>query len=215
MIDEGLAFGELSVFADQQSDTPVRIHVVCTVLGIALLSPLIGDLIRARYPATVPEAKVAHALARARRAGISPAQIADFFADALVVPVLTAHPTEVRRKSTIDREIEIAQLLADRDASIQVNAVGANEVEISGGGSSVRIEFDQATGLPARERYSEAGENGPTPVEERFSDWRAVDGVQVPFKTSFEQNGKTVSEVVVQNYQINTGLKAEELGRKQ
>ena len=55
------------------------------------------------------------ALARARRAGISAAQIATFFAGAMVVPVLTAHPTEVRRKSTIDREIEIAELLADRD----------------------------------------------------------------------------------------------------
>ena len=34
---------------------------------------------------------------------------------ALVCPVLTAHPTEVRRKSTIDREMEISQILAQRD----------------------------------------------------------------------------------------------------
>ncbi|MGC2201135.1 MAG: phosphoenolpyruvate carboxylase [Stellaceae bacterium] len=61
------------------------------------------------------EGSMAHALARARQAGIPPAQIAGFFADALVVPVLTAHPTEVRRKSTIDREMEIAELLAQRD----------------------------------------------------------------------------------------------------
>ena len=33
----------------------------------------------------------------------------------LVSPVLTAHPTEVRRKSVLDREIEVAQLLAERD----------------------------------------------------------------------------------------------------
>jgi phosphoenolpyruvate carboxylase len=32
-----------------------------------------------------------------------------------VSPVLTAHPTEVRRKSVLDREIEVAQLLAERD----------------------------------------------------------------------------------------------------
>ncbi len=38
-----------------------------------------------------------------------------FFANAMVVPVLTAHPTEVRRKSTIDREMEVADLLAERD----------------------------------------------------------------------------------------------------
>jgi phosphoenolpyruvate carboxylase len=61
------------------------------------------------------EGSIARALARARQAGIAPARIADFFAGALVVPVLTAHPTEVRRRSTIDREMEIAELLADCD----------------------------------------------------------------------------------------------------
>ena len=38
-----------------------------------------------------------------------------FFARALICPVLTAHPTEVRRKSTIDREMEVAALRAERD----------------------------------------------------------------------------------------------------
>jgi phosphoenolpyruvate carboxylase len=61
------------------------------------------------------EGSMAHALARARQAGITPPRIADFFADASVVPVLTAHPTEVRRKSTIDRGMEVAKLLAERD----------------------------------------------------------------------------------------------------
>ena len=61
------------------------------------------------------EGSMDHALARAHEARIPAAQIAAFFAEAMVVPVLTAHPTEVRRKSMIDREIEIAELLADRD----------------------------------------------------------------------------------------------------
>ena len=58
---------------------------------------------------------LAHALARTAEAGISRTQLARFFATAMVSPVLTAHPTEVRRKSTIDREMEVAQLLAERD----------------------------------------------------------------------------------------------------
>ncbi len=61
------------------------------------------------------EGTMAHALVRAREAGISGLQLQRFFADALVSPVLTAHPTEVRRKSTLDREMEVAQLLAERD----------------------------------------------------------------------------------------------------
>ena len=46
-----------------------------------------------------------------KTAGFSAAELRGFFGEALVSPVLTAHPTEVRRKSTIDREMEIAALL--------------------------------------------------------------------------------------------------------
>src|SRR6185437_5457818 len=58
---------------------------------------------------------MAHALARANDSGISRQQLEAFFATALCVPVLTAHPTEVRRQSIIDREMEIARLLDERD----------------------------------------------------------------------------------------------------
>ena len=61
------------------------------------------------------EGSMARALARARAAAVTPAQLLRFFADARVVPVLTAHPTEVRRRSTIDRERDVADLLAERD----------------------------------------------------------------------------------------------------
>jgi phosphoenolpyruvate carboxylase len=61
------------------------------------------------------EGTMAHALARARDAAISRSKLQNFFTNAIVCPVLTAHPTEVRRKSTIDREMEVAHLLAERD----------------------------------------------------------------------------------------------------
>ena len=61
------------------------------------------------------EGTMAYALALAKQAGISRAQLQAFFATAQIEPVLTAHPTEVRRKSTIDREMEVAELLAQRD----------------------------------------------------------------------------------------------------
>ncbi len=54
-------------------------------------------------------------LSHARAAGFGAAELRRFFAEALVSPVLTAHPTEVRRKSTIDREMEIAALLERRE----------------------------------------------------------------------------------------------------
>jgi phosphoenolpyruvate carboxylase len=77
------------------------------------------------------EGTMAVALARTREAGVPLARLVAFFADAMVVPVLTAHPTEVRRKSTIDREMEVADLLAERDrSSATVAELRANEAAL-------------------------------------------------------------------------------------
>ena len=49
----------------------------------------------------------------------------------MVVPVLTAHPTEVRRKSTIDREMEVAELMAERDrGGLTPAELAANELAL-------------------------------------------------------------------------------------
>ena len=58
---------------------------------------------------------LAFAFERLREAEVKPQALAEFFDHALVSPVLTAHPTEVRRKSTITRELEIAELLDERE----------------------------------------------------------------------------------------------------
>ncbi|MES2508678.1 MAG: phosphoenolpyruvate carboxylase [Pseudomonadota bacterium] len=61
------------------------------------------------------EGSIEVALARLRWAGISPRTIANTLAHSFVSPVLTAHPTEVQRKSILDAERDIAQLLTARD----------------------------------------------------------------------------------------------------
>ena len=58
---------------------------------------------------------VADALDCVREHGVDGQTVAAWFADALVSPVLTAHPTEVQRKSILDCEREIARLLQWRD----------------------------------------------------------------------------------------------------
>ena len=55
------------------------------------------------------------AMSRLRWAGIAPKAIAATLAQSYVSPVLTAHPTEVQRKSILDAERDIAQLLTARD----------------------------------------------------------------------------------------------------
>src|ERR1700674_5692741 len=61
------------------------------------------------------DGSMAQALARARDAGVTGEELWAFLKTAAISPVLTAHPTEVRRKSMIDREMEVAHLLAERD----------------------------------------------------------------------------------------------------
>ena len=48
-------------------------------------------------------------------AGLSTKRVRGLLANALFVPVITAHPTEVRRKSILDRETEIGELLEKRE----------------------------------------------------------------------------------------------------
>jgi len=55
------------------------------------------------------------ALHRLAAEGIGPEQAAALFDRALIVPVLTAHPTEVMRKSMIDHRHRIAELMRMRD----------------------------------------------------------------------------------------------------
>ncbi len=57
---------------------------------------------------------IAHALDAATGDGMSKADLEAFFNGALVSPVLTAHPTEVRRRSTMGRELAIADLIDKR-----------------------------------------------------------------------------------------------------
>ncbi|MDO8699406.1 MAG: phosphoenolpyruvate carboxylase [Rhodoferax sp.] len=71
------------------------------------------------------EGSIEVALARLRWAGIAPKTIANTLANSFVSPVLTAHPTEVQRKSILDAERDIAQLLSARD-DIKVKAASLN-----------------------------------------------------------------------------------------
>jgi phosphoenolpyruvate carboxylase len=55
------------------------------------------------------------ALERLIEKKVSPETLQEFFDKAIVSPVLTAHPTEVQRKSILDCQMIISSLLSDRD----------------------------------------------------------------------------------------------------
>jgi phosphoenolpyruvate carboxylase len=61
------------------------------------------------------EGSLAFSLQRALAAGVDAEQLGQFFVGAQVRPVLTAHPTEVQRKSILDCQWKISRLLDQRD----------------------------------------------------------------------------------------------------
>ncbi|ALK31614.1 phosphoenolpyruvate carboxylase [Burkholderia plantarii] len=71
---------------------------------------------------------VAYALQTLKAAGDASAEvIRRFFDEALIVPVLTAHPTEVQRKSILDAQHDIARLLAERDQELTTRERSHND----------------------------------------------------------------------------------------
>jgi phosphoenolpyruvate carboxylase len=75
---------------------------------------------RARHAERAPAlpGSLGFALARLREASVPPRRIRAFFEQARVEPVLTAHPTEVQRKSILDRQRAIQGFLAERERAM-------------------------------------------------------------------------------------------------
>jgi phosphoenolpyruvate carboxylase len=61
------------------------------------------------------QGSLAHTINTLKERGYSTQQLIEFFSTALVSPVLTAHPTEVQRKSILNCQMMIGRLLNERD----------------------------------------------------------------------------------------------------
>ena len=86
------------------------------VRGFMLFS-MLANLAEDRHGiAAEPGADLGSAVARLRAAGVADDRILAALDEALIAPVLTAHPTEVRRKSMIDHRNRIAELMRVKDA---------------------------------------------------------------------------------------------------
>jgi len=86
--------------------------------------------------------------------GMSAGQLANFFETALVSPVLTAHPTEVRRRTTMYWESDIVDLLRERERGQHTaQELAAMEVELR-----IAIETLWQSNLLRRSRLTVADE---------------------------------------------------------
>ncbi len=95
------------------------------VRGFMLFS-LLANLAEDRQAGATQEqgATLSEAIARLQHQGITPADVAAQLSHSLIVPVLTAHPTEVRRKSIIDHKNRIAALMRLKDSGLTVTDAG-------------------------------------------------------------------------------------------
>ncbi|WP_151954610.1 phosphoenolpyruvate carboxylase [Sphingomonas sp. EC-HK361] len=86
------------------------------VRGFMLFSMLANLAEDRQGIAADPDADVAAALKALAKEGIDRTRVLELLNHALIAPVLTAHPTEVRRKSMIDHRNRIAALMTVRDS---------------------------------------------------------------------------------------------------
>ena len=117
----GVAPGET---VDSGLDALTLDDTLAFVRGFMLFS-MLANLAEDRQGATAEKgATLAEARALLAAKGVDDAAIAALLDHALIAPVLTAHPTEVRRKSMLDHRNRIAELMLLRDAGATVTPDG-------------------------------------------------------------------------------------------
>jgi hypothetical protein len=105
-------------------------------------------------------------------------------------------------------------ILSDRVAGRKVNALDEDTVEVSEGGQLVKLVFDSATGLLKNTLYDATTANGQVSVIDTYSDYRDVEGLQLPFKVVITVSGQKLQEATMKSIRINTGLKLPDLEKR-
>jgi len=75
---------------------------------------------------------LAHTVNQFKKPEVDYESVVKFFNEALVSPVLTAHPTEVQRKSILELQDALAHYLAERDTLISEKEIERNRLLIEG-----------------------------------------------------------------------------------
>jgi hypothetical protein len=107
-------------------------------------------------------------------------------------------------------------MLSDRAEGRTVAYQGSGVLYIQGEhDQSVRIFLNEETALPRRLVYLVAAPGGSrAPAEETLEDWRAVEGVTMPFRTTLKSGGVLTGTFAVTGIQFNSGLSLEDVERK-
>jgi zinc protease len=131
--------------------------------------------------------------------------------------VRTAPAAEVEQmRSTVQRDV-IGLLLALADGKVPATRLpdvidegrGLTALGIGGGAMrAVVLLLDPATDLIRAQRYDAPGPSGPTTMEEQFSEYRNVNGLQVAFAAVVQAGGQRLLTRRVRTFDYNIPLAA-------
>ena len=88
----------------------------------------------------------------------------------------------------------------------KVGDVDAAVLDIGGAIPWVRWYIDPKSGYILREKYKAMGQSGPFEGESDLADWRAADGITMPYKHQNKQDGKETSSAEVKKIEFNPQL---------
>jgi zinc protease len=88
----------------------------------------------------------------------------------------------------------------------KIGETDAAILDIGGAIPWVRWYVDPKTGYILREKYKGMGRSGPFDGESDLSDWRSVDGINLPYQHKNKQNGEDSSTAEVKKIEINPEL---------
>jgi zinc protease len=91
------------------------------------------------------------------------------------------------------------------DVQVEGKAMPALEVQLHRAGRVVLV-FDPATGLLAQQRYG--GDAGEPATEERFTDYRQVQGLQIAHRAILKRENNPPVERLVRTFEINVPIEA-------
>ncbi len=85
----------------------------------------------------------------------------------------------------------------------KIGNVDAAIVDIGGSIPWVRWYVDPSNGHILREKYKGVGQGGPFDGQTELSDWRAADGLTLPYKHENKQNGQATSTAEFKKIELN------------
>ncbi len=99
--------------------------------------------------------------------------------------------------------------VSNQDPERTVNSDGGMLEVSDKSGQSVKLKLDDS-GLPSEAVYR----LGPEELKETYSDWRDVNGIRLPYKTTVFRGDSKAAELTVEEWKLNTGITAEEVSKK-